>query len=107
MNSPSIKKKDLVNMVVLKLQKQNTMLKKKDVVRIIEMFLNIMENMLSCKKEEKIQLSGFGTFYIRKRQPRIGRNPKTKETYIIPERYSIGFKPSQNFILQANHKQKK
>jgi len=101
-----MRKKDLVNQVMIKLQKQDTKLKKRDVARIINMFLDILEDTIVSKKENKIQLSGFGTFYIKERKPRIGRNPKTGDLYKIPIRYSLTFKPSQNFILQVNHKKK-
>ncbi|GAB6077908.1 HU family DNA-binding protein [Hydrogenobaculum acidophilum] len=101
-----MRKKDLINQVMTKLQKQETTLKRKDVERIINMFLDILENTILYKKEEKIQLSGFGTFYIKERQPRIGRNPKTGDLYKIPVRYNLTFKPSQNFVLQVNHKKK-
>lgn len=101
-----MRKKDLLNQVMVKLQKQDTKLKKKDVSRIINMFLDILEDAIMSKKENKIQLSGFGTFYIKERKPRIGRNPKTGDLYKIPTRYSLTFKPSQNFVLQVNHKKK-
>jgi integration host factor subunit alpha len=101
-----MRKKDLLNQVMIKLQKQDTKLKKRDVSRIINMFLDILEDTVISKKENKIQLSGFGTFYIKERKPRIGRNPKTGDLYKIPTRHSLTFKPSQNFVLQVNHKKK-
>ncbi len=101
-----MRKKDLINQVVLKLQKQDVKLKRKDVNRIINLFLDLLEDVIISKKEDKIQLSGFGTFYIKKRQPRVGRNPKTGDVYKIPARYSLSFKPSQNFVMQINHKKK-
>ena len=36
------------------------------------------------KTEEKVQLVGFGSFEVKKRAERIGRNPKTKESIQIP-----------------------
>ena len=42
-----------------------------------------------------IKLAGFGTFYRHKTPKRIGRNPKTKESYIIPSRIKVNFKPSK------------
>ncbi len=102
----NVRKKDLIDQVALKLQKQDTKLKKKDIARIVDMFLQILEGSILSKKEGKIQLSGFGTFHIKKRKPRIGRNPKTGEVYKIPDRYTLTFKPSQNFVLLINHRQK-
>ena len=58
---------------------------------VLDMFLNmIKEN----SKLKKIQISGFGTFYKHKTPKRIGRNPKTKESYIIYPSEKINFKAS-------------
>ena len=48
-------------------------------------------------RTEKLKLSKFGTFSIRKKKSRIGRNPKTKETKVISSRDVILFKPSKEF----------
>ena len=42
----------------------------------------------------KIKIHDFGTFNIHKTPKRIGRNPKTKESYIIPPRRKLSFKAS-------------
>jgi len=52
---------------------------------------------MNLKKEKKIKISNFGTFTIRKKKTRIGRNPKTKEEKMISARNVILFKPSKNF----------
>lgn len=46
------------------------------------------------KKDTKVQIVGFGTFEIKQRAKRIGRNPKTGEAMEIPASKSVGFKPS-------------
>lgn len=46
------------------------------------------------KKDGSVQLLGFGTFEVRKRAARSGRNPKTGETIKIKASKTIGFKPS-------------
>ena len=51
----------------------------------------------SLKKEKKIKISKFGTFSIRLKKSRIGRNPKTKENKIISSRNVVLFKPSKEF----------
>ena len=43
----------------------------------------------------KIKLHGFGTFYVHNSPKRVGRNPKTKEEFIISERNSLRFTPSK------------
>ena len=52
---------------------------------------------INLKKNKKIKLSNFGTFSIRKKNSRYGRNPKTKEKKIITERNVVLFKPSKEF----------
>ena len=47
--------------------------------------------------EKKVKISKFGTFTLRKKKERVGRNPKTKETKIISQRNVILFKPSKEF----------
>lgn len=48
----------------------------------------------AMKKGEKITLSGLGTFKVKARKARVGRNPKTGETVQIPAGRKISFKPS-------------
>lgn len=45
----------------------------------------------------KISLTGLGTFKVKSRKARPGRNPKTGETILIPQGRKISFKPSLSF----------
>ena len=54
-------------------------------------------------KEKKVKIAKFGTFSLRKKKQRIGRNPKTKETKLISERNVILFKPSKEFKKYINN----
>ncbi len=47
------------------------------------------------KKDKKVQLVGFGTFDVRKRKARKGRNPQTGETINIKASKTVGFKAGQ------------
>ena len=69
-------------------------IQKKDADRFFNAALDIMTQKL--RNGEKVQLSGFGTFEVRQRQARMGRNPKTRETVEIPPTRVPDFKPSQN-----------
>ena len=63
-----------------------------------DVFQIILKNII---KEHKVKIAKFGTFILRKKNERIGRNPKTKETKTISERNVILFKASKelkNFI---------
>tara|TARA_B100001564_G_scaffold152308_1_gene127973 strand:+ start:132 stop:431 length:300 start_codon:yes stop_codon:yes gene_type:complete len=92
-------------------------LTKKDLVMLIYMQLGfskqISENLIddflktiviNIKSEKKLKLSKFGTFTIRKKKSRIGRNPKTKETKMISGRDVVLFKPSKEFKNYINQK---
>ena len=49
----------------------------------------------SLKRGEKVVITGFGTFSIRKRVERVGRNPKTGEKITIAARKAPGFTPGK------------
>jgi len=94
----NLTKKDLVNQVYM----QIGFSKQVSESLIDEFFSLITENLLN---EGKIKLSKFGTFYIRSKKSRLGRNPKTKEIKIISKREVVLFKPSKefkNFINEIN-----
>ena len=69
---------------------------------LLEDFFDIILDNL--KKEKKVKISKFGTFFLKKKKQRIGRNPKTKLTAIISERNVITFKPSKEFKNFINFK---
>jgi DNA-binding protein HU-beta len=52
------------------------------------------------KKDKKVQIIGFGTFEVKKRAKRTGRNPKTGEAMEIPASKSLGFKASASLKAQ-------
>jgi integration host factor subunit alpha len=86
----NLTKKDLVNLVYMQLG-----FSKQISENLIEDFLSTI--VLDIQKEKKLKLSKFGTFSIRKKKSRIGRNPKTKETKMISSRDVVLFKPSKEF----------
>ena len=53
------------------------------------------DNDLTKNSKPKVKIAKFGTFILKKKNERIGRNPKTKEEKIISERNVILFKPSK------------
>ena len=86
----NLTKKDLVNIVYMQLG-----FSKQISENLIEDFFSTITQ--NIKDEKKLKLSKFGTFSIRKKKSRVGRNPKTKETKIISGREVILFKPSKEF----------
>ena len=51
----------------------------------------------SIKKEKRFTYPGFGTFSLRKRAARVGRNPRTGEEIRISATRTVTFKPAPNF----------
>ena len=66
---------------------------KKDAERVLNAALDAIT--VSLIKGEKVQLSGFGTFEIKEREARVGRNPHTKESVEIPATTVPVFKASK------------
>lgn len=66
---------------------------------IFESFLSLIK---SKSKSKSIKLSSFGTFSYKKTPKRIGRNPKTKDSYIIPELNKLNFKSSNKVKEKLN-----
>ena len=93
----NLTKKDLVNLVYMQLG-----FSKQISENLIEDFLSTIVS--NIKEEKKLKLSKFGTFTIRQKKSRIGRNPKTKETKMISSREVVLFKPSKEFKEFVNLK---
>jgi integration host factor subunit alpha len=70
---------------------------KKEVAKIVESIFDIIKDHL--QKEDKIKISGFGNFVVRKKRARRGRNPQTGNDIEISSRRILTFKPSQ--VLKA------
>ena len=86
----NLTKKDLVNQVYM----QIGFSKQISESLIDDFLLMIITNLIN---EKKLKISNFGTFHIRKKKSRIGRNPKTKESKVISSREVVLFKPSKEF----------
>ena len=93
----NLTKKDLVNLVYMQLG-----FSKQISQSLIEDFLSTIVS--NIKNEKKLKLSKFGTFSVRQKKSRIGRNPKTKETKVISSRDVVLFKPSKDFKEFVNLK---
>ena len=91
----NLTKKDLVNSIYMQLG-----FSKQISGNLLEEFLDLIIKNLNSEK--KIKISNFGTFSIRKKKSRIGRNPKTKEEKKISERNIVTFKPSKQFKKFVN-----
>jgi integration host factor subunit alpha len=86
----NLTKKDLINSIYM----QIGFSKKISENLIDDLLLTIIDNL---KIEKKLKISNFGTFSIRNKKSRIGRNPKTNEKKIISNRNVVLFKASKEF----------
>jgi integration host factor subunit alpha len=93
----NLTKEDLVNIVYM----QVGFSKQISENLIDDFFQTIVKNL---QKEKILKLSKFGTFSIREKKTRMGRNPKTKEQKIISKRNVVLFKPANEFKRFVNIK---
>ena len=91
----NLTKKDLVNSLYLQIGYS-----KKISENLLEDFFEII--FTSLKKNKKVKIAKFGTFTIREKKSRIGRNPKTKENKIISKRNVVLFRPSKELKKRIN-----
>ena len=91
----NLTKKDLINSIYMQIG-----FSKKISENLLEDTMQtIIENL---KKNKKLKISKFGTFIIRNKKSRIGRNPLTKEKKIISSRNVVLFRPSKEFKNLVN-----
>mgnify|MGYP001436038032 FL=1 len=91
----NLTKKEIINSIYMQIG-----FSKKISENLLEDLLNLIIDNL--KKNKKIKISNFGTFTVRSKKSRIGRNPITKEEKVISKRNVILFKPSKDFKSFVN-----
>ncbi len=89
-----MRKADIVNIVTDK-----TGVQKVDVLVVLETFFEEVKDTLSSG--ENVYVRGFGSFVIKKRAKKVGRNIKNKTAVQIPEHYIPSFKPAKNFMEEV------
>ena len=78
---------------LITLAAQNAGMTRKDAERVINAAIDAVTAALV--NGDKVQLSGFGSFEVKDREARVGRNPRTKETIEIPATRTPAFKASK------------
>ncbi|HAQ70338.1 MAG TPA: integration host factor subunit beta [Flavobacteriales bacterium] len=68
---------------------------KMEVLTTVEAFMNSVKNSLA--RGENVYLRGFGSFIVKKRAEKTGRNISKNTSIIIPEHFIPAFKPSKTF----------
>lgn len=90
-------KQDLIRMMMTELGYS-----RRDSMELIDKTLDIIKNTLL--KGESVKIAGFGSFVVRAKKKRIGRNPKTKQEFEIKERSTIVFKPATTLRKELKSK---
>ena len=93
----NLTKKDIVNALYMQIGYSKTISEN----LLEDTFDLIIDNLI---KHNKVKISKFGTFVLRKKSRRIGRNPKTNEKKIISARSVVLFKPSKELKKSVNLK---
>ena len=92
----NLTKKEIINSIYMQIG-----FSKKISSNLLEdVFQILLKNIIVQKK---VKIAKFGTFILRKKNERIGRNPKTKEEKVIVERNVILFKPSKELKQYINN----
>lgn len=84
-------KNELVDMIC----SDHSTLNKKSGAQIVDALFGAVQN--TIQKNEKFSYPGFGTFTVRQRAERQGRNPRTGEAMTISASKTVGFKPAKAF----------
>ena len=93
-DAPQDNRKALTKLDLIRNISSAAELTQKDAEVVMETILNTMVRTL--RAGEKIEVRGFGSFRTRRRQPRIGRNPKTGARVEVPAKNIVYFTPSKD-----------
>ena len=91
----NLTKKDIVNSLYMQIGYS----KKISENLLEDVFELILENI---RRHKIVKIAKFGTFILREKKSRIGRNPKTKEKKMISQRKVVLFKPSKELKKSIN-----
>ncbi len=85
----------MTKLEVATMLRDKTGISQKQAVEAVELFLDSIKT--SLKNGDKVSLVGFGTFYLKTKDERNGRNPRTGEKIRIPAKSVVSFKPGKEF----------
>ncbi len=95
MEKKNIKKLDLATDI-----SKGTGLSLTDSSEIVDLFFNILSDGIA--KSGEVKIMGLGTFTVKHKNPRVGRNPKTGESAVIEARNVVSFRPAKNLKSSLN-----
>ena len=91
----NLTKKEIVNSIYMQIGFSKVISE-----NLLEDFFNVI--LEGLKKNDKVKIAKFGTFILRDKNSRVGRNPKTKEIKVISKRKVVLFKPSKELKIKIN-----
>jgi integration host factor subunit beta len=86
--------------LVTRIAEQNPQLYAREVEVVVAVILGTMADALA--RGDRVELRGFGSFEVRRRDARNGRNPRTGKEVVVPARASIHFKPGKTIQARLN-----
>ena len=87
--------------LIKQLKEKNSTLNQTEISIIIDTFCSSIKKAL--KKNKKVELRGFGTFFVKKiKEKYSARNPRTGELIYVPEKNKIRFKASKKLNIRIN-----
>lgn len=89
--------------LILKIAEENPHLYQRDVERIVNTIFEEITNAMA--RGDRVELRGFGAFSVKKRDSRLGRNPRTGEAVEVEEKHVPFFKTGKLLRDRLNGKQ--
>ena len=87
--------KKMTKAEIIRKVKERTGLSRQQAKAAVEIFLSSIKD--SLREGERVCIVGLGTFYVKKRQTRSGRNPKTGEQITVPDKKVVSFRAGRDF----------
>jgi len=87
--------------LIEQLSKEYPHLYNRDIERIVNTFYSTISDALA--EGNRVELRGFGAFSLKKREARVGRNPKSGEAVNVPEKVAIFYKPGKDLKNRMNN----
>ena len=86
--------------LITRMADQNPHLTQRDIERIVNVIFEEISAALSA--EGRVELRGFGSFTVKRRSARVGRNPRTGDVVSIPEKNVLHFKTGKDLRERLN-----
>ncbi len=88
--------------LITRMADQNLHLTQRDIERVVNVIFEEISAALSA--EGRVALRGFGSFTVKRRSARVGRNPRTGEVVSVPEKNALYFKTGKDLRERLNKK---